>query len=268
MGLPKRVVWQRKVSLILLLLIITLFFPSKSWAWGGDIHGYLCPVQIQGVIGGCTIADDRKIQAVYPFINTMNHLCLDNKPDCPPRVIAKYYVKRYYLEGKKDLNLLAIASHLIQDSYVPDHWYPMRELFGRIFVPFAPSWVATTEEEVSAKIAAKTPNWNIIREHDGKSISVNESYLDNIKAEVVETISQEPTESLPTLETQIKNRSFWQSVRGFKEWAFVLLIIFTPFLFYFLWQFGKKKKLSEDLMIVAVIEALFIILLTAIYIFY
>lgn len=245
------------VGLFLILLIISVsLFPARVEAWGEDIHDYLCPVEFQAVSTGCRIADSREFQKNYPFAEVMNHLCLDNKPDCPPRLVAKYYVKKYYFEGKKDLNLLAGAAHLIQDSYVPDHWYPMRSFFGRIFVPFAPRWVGTTEGLVSEQLSRRQTNWSI---H-----GVNQAYLEDIKEKVVELTSHEPTEGLGQLENQIRNRSFWQKVRSYKEWVYIPIIIITPFLIYEIFKARKSGKINSDLLITAITEGIFVILLMAI----
>lgn len=88
--------------------------------------------------------------------------------------------------GEKDLRLLAGAAHLIQDSYVPDHGYFMREYFGKIWVPFAPSWLGTTEEEVSKAVAR------------GEEFS--------LEREVERFVRSEPSEDLETLKSWAKTR--------------------------------------------------------------
>lgn len=249
MSLPKRT--------ILLFLFLVFLLPSKVRAWGGDVHEYLCPQSISGL---CAVADSSEFKRNYPLGLTW-HLCLDNKPDCPPRLLAKYYVKKYYLEGQKDKNLLGAAAHLVQDSYVPDHWFPMREFGKKIFIPFAPSWVGNTEFEVSRALTAREPGWTVSRRYQGKTVVLNQAYLDDIKTKVVAAISQAPSEDLATLEKQIKDRDFWQKVRGYREWILVGIVILFPFLLFYLWKWKKKGIGKSDLIIVSSIWIVFLILL-------
>lgn len=251
---------KKIVSLALTVSVFLLiFFPSEANAWGGDVHDYLCPTELRQIPEGCRIADGQNFQTNYPYAGTMNHLCLDNKPDCPPRIVAKYYVKRYYVEGKKDLNLLAGAAHLIQDSYVPDHWFPMREFGKRIFVPFAPSWVSETEGAVSLGLSSKQPGWSVSRQYQGKTIILNQAYMDELREEVALFVATQPPEDLATLEKQIKTRSFWQKVRSYREWTMVGLIILFPFLLFYAWKWLTKKTGKTDLTIIAFSWLIFLI---------
>lgn len=247
---------KAKLLILLGLVILGLGLPLKALAWGGDLHQYLCPEKLSG---NCGIADELSFKKSYPFGGVW-HLCLDNKPDCPPRLVAKYYVKKYFQEGKKDLNLLFAAAHLIQDSYVPDHWFPMRDFAGRIFVPFAPSWVGKTEGEVSRKITEGNPSWQIQRFYRGETIVLNGPSLEKVKKEVGETISREPAENLESLAAQIKIRDFWQKVRSLREWAYLWLIIIVPLLGWQFWHFKKTRKGKTDLLI----EGSFLLLALAI----
>lgn len=189
----------------LIVIFLLVMLPERARAWGGDLHDYLCPEFLKSVDKGCGIADDFRFQQMEPLARVENHLCLDNKPDCGARAVAKYLVKKYYTEGEGDLRLLAGAAHLIQDSYVPDHGYFMREYFGKIFVPFAPSWLGTTEEEVS-KAMAKDEDFNLEREMGGEKVLINRAYLENVKREVERFVKSEPSEDLETLRGWAKTR--------------------------------------------------------------
>lgn len=137
-------------------------------------------------------------------------------PDCGARAVAKYLVKKYYAEGQKDLRLLAGAAHLIQDSYVPDHGYFMREYFGKIWVPFAPAWLGTTEDEVS-KAMAKGEDFSLEREMGGEKVLINRAYLENVKREVENFVKSEPEEDLETLRDWARTRGLWQQARGHRN---------------------------------------------------
>jgi len=250
--------------LIVFFFLLTLLFPQQARAWGGDVHNYLCPtnlqsVELQGQVVGCGIADSIEFQRNYPVAEVMNHLCLDNKSDCPGRIAAKYLVKKYYFEGGKDLSLLAGAAHLLQDANCPDHWFPMREIGRRIFVPFAPSWVSKTEGEVSLGLSSKQPNWSVIRQYKGKTIVLNQAYMDNLKSEIAQFVNTEPKEDLMTLEKQVKTRSFWNKVRSYREWVLLGIIILSPFLLFYLWKWTVKKTNKIDLIIIIFVEATFLV---------
>ena len=216
---------KKKLLVFLVLGFLSLFFPLKISAWGGDIHQYLCPPNLSG---DCTIADDYHFKQTYPFGGVW-HLCLDNKPDCPARLLAKYYVKKYFAEGGLDQNLLEAAAHLIQDSYVPDHWFPMREFFGRIFVPFAPSWLGTTERKVSKALIEAEPGWNISLDYQDQKVTIDEAYLAMIREESTRIISAEPTEDLRVLAKQVQDKDLWQKVRSYREWLWLAVVMIFLF---------------------------------------
>lgn len=260
MALPKKIACL--VGFLLLFLILSL---QRINAWGGDVHQYLCPAQLKG--GDCGIADSMEFKRTYPF-GEVWHLCLDNKPDCPPRIVAKYYVKKYFLEGKKDEKLLLGAAHLIQDAACPDHWFPMREFFGRIFVPFAPSWLNKTEEEVSLGLSSKQPGWSVVRQYQGKTIVLNQAYMDGLKNEITQFVATEPHEDLATLEKQVKEKNFLQKVRSYREWIWVGLIILLPLTLYQGLRFLRTKKGRTDLIIEIFILTALGLLLGAGYLFY
>lgn len=250
-----RVLFFSSLRLLFILLSTILITPSAVVAWGGSVHKYLCPAELTG---GCVIADSLEFKKSYPLASTW-HLCLDNKPDCPPRLLAKYYVKKYFLEGKEDKNLQEAAAHLIQDANVPDHWFPMRDFFGRIFVPFAPKWVSKTENEVDQMLVSNQVNWTLFRKYHGKMLEINQAYLDNIKTEVVQFINQEPPEDLGVLEKQVKWKDFWQKVRSYREWIWIWLIILTPILIYQIWKWQKSRTGKLDLLIEISILIIFLI---------
>lgn len=262
---------MRKTALTILLLLIFVILgmagPYKIAAWGGDLHDYLCPEFLRSVPGGCRIADDFRFQQMEPIARVENHLCLDNKPNCAARAVAKYLVKKYYVTGKEDLRLLAAAAHLIQDSYVPDHGYPMREYLGKIFVPFSPSWLGTTEDEVSRAIAGGE-DFSLQREMGGKKVIINREYLAGVKDNVEEFVKSEPSEDLETLFRQAKTRGLWQQLRGYKELVILGFIIVFPVLIYGIWKWRRSGKISEDLVITVVVEGVFLAVLLAIHLFY
>jgi hypothetical protein len=270
--IDNKIVFEKTKWLIFSFFLLILLFPQQTRAWGGDVHDYLCPknlqnVEIQGKIEGCRIADSMEFQRTYPYAEVMSHLCLDNKPDCPGRIVAKYYVKKYYFEGQKDLKLLAGAAHLLQDATCPDHWFPMREFGKRIFVPFAPSWVSKTEPEVSLGLSSRQPGWSVIRQYKGETIVLNQTYMDNLKSEIAQFVNSEPKEDLATLEKQIKAKSLWNKVRSYRELALVGVLLLLPFLGFYLWHWFAKKTSKTDLLIIAFLEVIFLAFFASTYIY-
>jgi hypothetical protein len=247
----------------------TALLPSTVMAWGGAAHGYMRP---QGYNIDCGIADTPDFQKNYPYGGFQYHICYDNKTDGMARLVAKYYVKKYYVEGQKDSNLLGAAAHLLQDASCPDHWYPTREIFGRIIVPFAPSWVGTIESQVDSYLRSGEKNWSIPIEFQGKTINVDDAYLLSQKAYIQDFLSKEPTESLEEIQGQVDARSFWSGLRGGKEWFMVGAILMAPFLAYEAVQWkrkGKPKKFDLiGIIITILILVVFLFLLLLIQLFY
>ncbi|HUW22117.1 MAG TPA: hypothetical protein VMW41_05650 [Candidatus Bathyarchaeia archaeon] len=251
----------RKKSLGLLLsfsLLSLVIFPSQVKAWGGDIHTYLCPGSFD-----CNIADDRQFKTANKW-DDWGHVCLDNQPDCTARLGARYFLKRYYQEGKADWQLLAAAAHLYQDAVCPDHWYPMREYFGRIIVPFAPAWVTKIEGKVSTNMSYRPQpgdtrdNWNIPVIWHGQKIDVNKAYLDDTKESLKIFVSQEPSESLVDLKKQIDTKMTITLIRSYKEIAYLVSLIILPIWLYALWDF-KKKGRKGDFLITSLIVVILIV---------
>lgn len=264
MTLPKRISWP----IFFFLIYLSFFSPPKVKAWSGEVHNYLCPESVINAHGNCNVADSWEFKKTYPFAESY-HLCLDNKTDCPARLIAKYYLKKYYLEGKSDPNLIGAAAHLIQDSYCPDHWYPMREYpGGKIFVPFAPNWLTKTEPWVSMQLSQKKQDWNYPISFQGKTININQTYLAEVKQKVAQFVSQEPAEDLSTLESQIKSRNFANNIRGYREVAFVALLLLLPILGWIIWQLLVKRGGKIDFIIVASSCSLLILFITLSYVLY
>jgi len=258
-------------SLLLAFLITVLLLPSTVMAWTGAVHDYMCP---EGYLIDCKIADSSDFQKNYPYARQSFHLCYDNKTDGLPRLVAKYYVKKYYVEGQEDLDLLGAAAHLLQDASCPDHWYPTRKIFGKIFVPFAPSWVGTIESKVESYRKSGEKDWNIQIKFQGKVINVNDDYLLRQKRYIQDFLSKEPEESLEEIEKQIESRIFWSGLRSYKEWIVVGALLMTPFLAYDAWRWKKKAKttkkktdLIETILEISVL-AVFISLLILIHLFY
>jgi hypothetical protein len=255
---------MRLRSLIITSFLFTFFFlfPSKINAWSSVIHDYLCPINMEV---SCTIADDRFFQRDYPFGNVA-HLCLDNKPDCPPRLVAKYYVKKYFISPDKDPKLLAAAAHLLQDSVCPDHWFPMREFAGRIIVLFAPKWVTKTEGMVGEAVSRHLTGWDYPIKYHGQMIHLNQDYLDNKKLKIEAFVNQQPKESMEELAYQIKIKSFWAQIRSLREMLYLVFLILLLVLPFTIWSWRKNKK--SDLVITLSLLGLFFLIYLLGYFFY
>jgi hypothetical protein len=226
-------------------------------AWGGAAHGYMCP---DGYDIDCRIADTLDFQKNYPYGAHENHLCYDNKTDGMARLVAKYYVKKYYVEGQSDLNLLGGAAHLLQDASCPAHWYGIGLS--------VPSWVGTIEAQVDAYLESGEKDWSIQIEFQGKTVTIDDAYLLSQKAYIQNFLSTEPQESLEEIAAQIEGKSPWSSIRGREEWIMVGAIIIIPFLAYDVWQWKRKGKTTTKnrtdligLIIAALILAVFLSLL-------
>jgi len=172
------------------------------------------------------------------------------------------------------LNLLGAAAHLLQDASCPDHWYPMREILGKIIVPFAPSWVGTIESQVMSYRTSGEKNWSIPIEFQGRVVNINETYLLAQRRYIQDFLSEESEESLEEIEKQIASRVFWHNLRSYKEWTMVGALLMTPALAYEAWRWkkkararGKKTDLIETIMVVSIF-AIFASLLVLIQVFY
>jgi len=244
--------------------------PSTVMAWGGA-HGYMCP---QGYNIDCGIADTPDFQKNYPYGGFQSHVCYDNKTDGMARLVAKYYVKKYYVEGQKDSNLLGAVAHLLQDASCPAHWYAVMGIFGRAIALFAPSWVETIESQVDSYLKSGEKNWSIPIEFQGKVINIDDAYLLSQKAYIQDFLSKEPQESLEEIGKQIDAKSFWSELRGYKEWIMVCAILTIPFLAYEAWQWKRKRKTIKkkadliNIIIAITVPAVFLILLLLIQLFY
>lgn len=252
--------WKRlfKVFLVFFLLFM---FPGGVKAWGGDVHSYLCPGSYD-----CSVADSREFMTTYEW-DSFGHLCIDNQPDCLSRLGAKYFLKRYYLEGKQDWKLLAAAAHLYQDATCPDHWYPMREYLGKIFVPFAPEWVSKTESRVSRGFSYRpgpegyNDGWNIPIKWKGQDININKAFFDSTKSSLQNFVSKEPQEDIDFLRGQIAKKKTLTLFRSYKEVAYLATLVVFPIWIYTFWVYKKKNKKSDFLIasvILAVLAVYFI----------
>src|SRR5512139_1814257 len=108
-------------ALIIAFLFALTVFPSLANGWVVDTHDYMCP---QNYTIDCKIADYAEIHNNYPYTThlSLSHLSLDNKTDGAARLVANYYLKKYYVERQVDNNYLAIAAHFLQDASCPAHW--------------------------------------------------------------------------------------------------------------------------------------------------
>jgi hypothetical protein len=225
--------------LILAFLTTSVLLPSTAMAWTGAAHDHMCP---DGYNIDCKIADTPDFQKNYPYGGFQYHICYDNKTDGMARLVAKYYVKKYYAEGQKDSKLLGAAAHLLQDASCPAHWYVTLTIFGNQFSLFAPSWVGTIESQVDTYLKSGEKNWSIPIEFQGKTVIINDAYLLSQKAYIQDFLSKEPTESLEELQRQADAKSFWSGLRGYRDWIIIIAIITTPFLAYEAWQWKRKGK--------------------------
>lgn len=247
---------KKKILLGFLIVLLFVVSATKVKAWGGDIHSYLCPGSYD-----CSIADNKEFQTTYKW-SSFGHLCIDNQSDCLARLGAKYFLKKYYLEGKKNWKLLAASAHLYQDASCPDHWYPMREYLGKIIVPFAPSWVTKIEGGVSSNFSFRPQpgdardKWNIPIAWRGQKIDINKAYLDGTKVTLAQFVSKEPVESLEVIETQINRKRTLTLVRSYKEIVYLLFPIVLSIWLYTLWLFKKKKQKSDFIIASAALTAL------------
>jgi len=249
---------------LLTSLFFLLTFPAKVQAWGGETHTLMCP---QNQPFSCVEADRPEFKTAYPYGNSW-HLCLDNRPDCSARLVAKYYLKKYYLEGEKDPKLIGAAAHLFQDASCPDHWYPTRSYFGRIFVPFAPSWVGKMEGLVEDSLRRGQTEGMVFLKYGGKEIEINQAFLASLKTETADFISSEPKESLAELEGKINSRKNWELLRSLKEVLMLLVVILLPLLAFIVWRWQKNKKGLSDVIILASVLGVVLVLLLIIKVFY
>jgi len=257
-----------KLSLIIVLSLFVsagLVLPSAAKAWAPKTHNSMCPDNY-GI--DCNIADSDEFMREYPFGGKTNHLCLDNKSDCLSRLVAKYYLKKYYVEGEEDLNLLGAAAHLLQDAACPEHWYPKREYFGKVFVPFAPGWLNTVEFSVEDYLGSAQPDWNISVNYRGETININQAYLNAQKELIQNYLSQEPSESLEEIEAQINSQNTWAGLRSYKEVILLAMFIVLLLLVYSVWKWKKKKTGLVDLIVISSIFVILGLLLLLILIFY
>ena len=263
---------SKPALLILAFLITTALLPSTAMAWTGAVHDYMCP---NGYEIDCTIADTPDFQTNYPYGGYQYHVCYDNKTEGMARLVAKYYVKKYYVDGQRDLNLLGAAAHLLQDASCPAHWYATLAIFGSPIALFAPSWVGTIESQVDSYLESGEKNWSIPMEFQGKSISIDDASLLSQKAYIRNFLSTEPKESLEEIGAQIDARSFWSSLRSYKEWVVIGAIFTAPFIAYDVVQWKRKGKTTTKnrtdligIIIAASILAVFLSLLLLIQLCY
>ena len=251
--------------IFLTLSFLEIIFPQTAQSWGSNVHRYMCP---ENSAFNCLEADDLEFKKTYPFGGNSGHLCLDNKPNCAARLISKYYLKKYYVEGEKDPKLIGAAAHLLQDATCPDHWYPTKSYFGKIFVPFAPNWLTTVEPRADGYLQNEQTNWNIPISFQRKEIGINKNYVDNKKELINKSLTQEPTETLGEIEAQIKSRNIWSFLRSVKEVLALGVIILLPFWGYTFWRWKKHGKGHFDLILISLSLAISIFVPLLVHFFY
>lgn len=140
----------------------------------------------------------------------------------------------------------------------------MREYFGRIIVPFAPSWATKIEGGVSKNMSFRPQpgevrdKWNLPIVWHGQKIDINKAYLDETKESLKNFVSQEPPEKLEDLKKQIDTKMTMTLVRSYKEIAYLITIMVFPVWLYTLWAFKKKGQKSDFLIASAILAVLVI----------
>lgn len=256
---------NKPLSFAIIFFLLLICSATSVSAWGRGTHDFVCPEEYST---NCNVADYPEFQENYPFANSIYHLCYDNKEDCVSRLVAKYFLKKYYTEGESDKELLGAAAHLFQDASCPGHWYPGFKILGRDTYLFAPKWTKDIEWRVDSKLESHEENWNINIENHEETIGINENYLDNLKKDVSEFLSQEPNESLESIESKIKSEIKWHYLRAYQSFIIILFFIFIPVLGFELWKYKKEKITSSDLIIVGTASVILFLLFVLIKIFY
>lgn len=199
---------------LLLILFLVSLAPVMGWEW--DTHDYLC---FEGF--DCLAADTNEYQLKYSYVNYLfgSHLCINNAADCKARVVAKYYLKNYYLSNNTDY--LNIALHLMQDSYCPEHWLTITN-YGI---------EEDVDEYVRGNFTTKGITVNFI---NGNTLVVDKDYLNNVKQEINEFISVEPNINILLYELW-----FFRLEELTTYLVYFFIIILLLFIFY---GFFKRKK--------------------------
>lgn len=206
------------------------------------------------------MADSPESLRTYRVNGFMSHVCYGNKPDCPPRLIAKYYLKQYYQQGQQDKQLLSIAAHLFQDAACPQHWYSFRALGNFTFSAFAPISVLNIENKIDDAFRRQDTSWNFPIKIPGNRFDLNQNYLDNLGSEVKILLAQEPKESLVSLEKQIASKRLGYKIRGYYwDGAGLTILIILPI---FIWQLRKylrTKKGKTDVIVLSLFLGILIL---------
>lgn len=240
-----------------LFFFILLLFPSQIQAWGPEVHGYLCRFT-PGL--DCLLADSPESIRAYRVKGFMSHVCYGNKPDCPPRLIAKYYLKQYYQQGQQDKQLLSIAAHLFQDAACPQHWYSYRPLGNFSFSIFMPISILNIENKIDDAFRNHDSNWDFPLKIPGEKFNVNQSYLDDLSAQVKAELSQEPTEDLATLEKQIVSKRVGYKIRSYYwDGAGLVMILVLPIFIWQLRKYLKTKKGKTDVIVLSLFLGILIL---------
>lgn len=257
---------KKRLFVFIIVFLLVMCFPFNFVsAWSRGTHDYSCP---ENYSIDCKVADYFEFQKNNHYANTIYHVCYDNKEDCISRLTAKYFLKKYYIGGKTDQELIGAAAHLLQDASCPAHWYPGFKILGKDTYIFAPRWVEDIEWKVNSELENHKENWGIGITYKGKKISINEDFLNNLKKEISGTILKEPQESLENIESQIKSKIKWHYLRAYQSFIIILFVLIVPFFGYGLWKYKKRKKKSLNLIITGIVIIILSLLFILIKIFY
>jgi hypothetical protein len=212
-------------------------------AWGGDTHIWLCPFDEIN----CRIADSSEFKSEFSYAQTLNHFCYEGEENCSSKLVAKYFLKRYYLEGETNLDFLGAAAHLYQDSLSPNHEYLTVGILGKSHIPvFSPMWVMSFEGKVDNSL--KKENWSMEINHRGEIINIDEEYLKITKERILDFVSSEPEESLEDIENQIRTKYFGSYVKIGQNSMAILFLVLIPVFGHRVWKHRKKKIYSQGLL--------------------
>lgn len=222
-----------------LIFIVT---PNSVFAWSNDVHSYTCPEETLN----CLIADDADFQQNNPYLSVYHHLCLDNAQGCLARVTARYYLKKYFLTNNQDF--LSVACHLYQDAWTPNHWYVPRQLPWRQGELFSPRWAGEIEGEagfiLENSVTGAAYDRTIV--FKGQELHINKAYLDNVKADVISRVANEPSESLDELEAHMRETRWRTSVRSYKDVALALVFLSAVFGVLYLLSWIIRRRFRRD----------------------
>jgi hypothetical protein len=232
---------------ICFLFFFFFLFPAKIQAWGPETHGYLCRLTPEL---DCNLGDKPEFVKKYRVQGFMSHVCYSNKSDCPPRLIARYYLKQYYQQGRQNKELLSLAAHLFQDAACPQHWYSYRLLGNFSFAIFHPISIFGIENKIDDAFRNQDVGWSFPLKIPGQRLEINQNYLDNLRAEANTSLSQEPKEDLAFLKKQILSKRVGYKIRSYYwDGAGLVILVVLPIFFWQLKKYLKTKKGKNDVIV-------------------